>query len=170
MNCVKFFDLNKLAIIFVIYRGGIDKKSHNRYNISEQQPTEPDSHQIYETTLPTLKLLYTSSTILRMRVMAEVCPTCGLPKDLCVCGEIEKEQQRIRIRLETRKFGRPTTVIDGMDEKTTDLADLAHKLKAFCACGGTSKNGLVMLQGDHRDRVREYLIKIGYPEENVELQ
>jgi translation initiation factor 1 (eIF-1/SUI1) len=35
-----------------------------------------------------------------MRVMAEVCPTCGLPKDLCVCGEIEKEQQRIRIRLE----------------------------------------------------------------------
>jgi len=102
--------------------------------------------------------------------MAEVCPTCGLPKDLCVCGEIEKEQQRIRIRLETRKFGRPTTVIDGMDEKTTDLAELAHKLKSFCACGGTAKSGLIMLQGDHRDRVREYLIKAGYPQENIELQ
>ena len=85
--------------------------------------------------------------------MAEVCTTCGLPKDLCVCGEIEKEQQRIRIRLETRKFGRPTTVIDGMDEKTTDLQEMAHKLKAFCACGGTSKGGQIMLQGDHRDRV-----------------
>ena len=99
--------------------------------------------------------------------MAEVCPTCGLPKDLCVCGEIEKEQQRIRIRLETRKFGRPTTVIDGMDEKTTDLASIAQKLKTFCACGGTSKNGLIMLQGDHRDRVREYLIKVGLPRQKT---
>ena len=102
--------------------------------------------------------------------MAEVCPTCGLPKDLCVCGEIEKEQQRIRIRLETRKFGRPTTIIDGIDDKNSNLAELAHKLKGFCACGGTSKGGLVMLQGDQRDRVREYLVKIGYPEENIELQ
>jgi len=101
--------------------------------------------------------------------MAEVCPTCGLPKDLCVCGEIEKEQQRIRIRLETRKFGRPTTIIDGMDDDS-NLASIAQKLKSFCACGGTSKNGQIMLQGDHRERVREYLIKTGYPEENIELQ
>ena len=102
--------------------------------------------------------------------MAEVCTTCGLPKDLCVCGEIEKEQQRIRIRLETRKFGRPTTIIDGIDDKSANLASLAQKLKGYCACGGTSKAGLIMLQGDHRDRVREFLIKIGYPEENIERQ
>jgi translation initiation factor 1 len=62
--------------------------------------------------------------------MAEVCPTCGLPKDLCVCGEIEKEQQRIRIRLETRKFGRPTTIIDGIDDKNSTLHDVSHKLKS----------------------------------------
>jgi translation initiation factor 1 len=115
-------------------------------------------------------LIYAESQWVDEKVMAEVCTTCGLPKDLCVCGEIEKEQQRIRIRLETRKFGRPTTVIDGLDEKTTDLADMAHKLKGFCACGGTSKAGLIMLQGDHRVRVREYLIKIGYPPENIERQ
>jgi translation initiation factor 1 len=102
--------------------------------------------------------------------MAEVCPRCGLPKDLCVCGEIEKEQQRIRIRLETRKFGRPTTIIDGIDDKNTDLSSMAQKLKAYCACGGTSKNGQIMLQGDHRDKVREFLIKAGYPEENIERQ
>jgi translation initiation factor 1 len=115
-------------------------------------------------------LIYPNSQSYGETVMAEVCTTCGLPKDLCVCGEIEKEQQRIRIRLETRKFGRPTTVIDGMDEKTTDLQDMAHKLKAFCACGGTSKGGLIMLQGDHRERVREFLVKIGYPAENIERQ
>ncbi|MEM2119105.1 MAG: translation initiation factor [Candidatus Bathyarchaeia archaeon] len=102
--------------------------------------------------------------------MAEICPTCGLPKDLCACGEIEKEQQRIRVRLETRKFGRPTTIIDGIDEKSTKLGDLAQKLKNFCACGGTAKNGQVMLQGDHREKVRQYLLESGYPEENIELQ
>ena len=102
--------------------------------------------------------------------MAEVCSTCGLPNDLCVCGEIEKEQQKIRIRLETRKFGRPTTIIDGLDDKTSNLQSIAQKLKGCCACGGTHKNGQIMLQGDHRDRVREFLIKTGYPQENVELQ
>jgi translation initiation factor 1 len=56
-----------------------------------------------------------------------------------------------------------------MDDNS-GLADLAQKLKSFCACGGTSKNGQIMLQGDHRERVREFLVKMGYPEENVELQ
>jgi translation initiation factor 1 len=101
--------------------------------------------------------------------MAEVCSTCGLPKDLCVCGEIEKEQQRIRIRLETRKFGRANTIVDGLED-TSGIGELAQKLKSFCACGGTSKNGQIMLQGDHRDRVREFLVKMGYPENNIELQ
>jgi translation initiation factor 1 len=117
-----------------------------------------------------LKLLYTAVTMLCLSVMAEVCSTCGLPKDLCVCGEIEKEQQRIRIRLETRKFGRANTIVDGMDDKNSNLANLAQKLKSFCACGGTSKNGQIMLQGDHRERVREFLVKMGYPEDNIELQ
>jgi translation initiation factor 1 len=101
--------------------------------------------------------------------MAEICPTCGLPKDLCVCGEIEKEQQRIRIRLETRKFGRPITIVDGINDNT-NLASTAKNLKSVCACGGTAKNGQIMLQGDHRKKVQEFLIKLGYPEENIELQ
>jgi translation initiation factor 1 len=117
-----------------------------------------------------LKLLYIPDDNSVLSVMAEVCSTCGLPKDLCVCGEIEKEQQRIRVRLETRKFGRPSTVIDGMEDKNINLATIAQKLKTYCACGGTSKNGQIMLQGDHRDRVREFLIKLGYPTENIEVQ
>jgi translation initiation factor 1 len=102
--------------------------------------------------------------------MADICPTCGLPKDLCVCSEIDREQQRIRIRLETRKFGRPTTIVDGINDKNTNLASTAQKLKGVCACGGTAKNGQILLQGDHREKVREYLIKLGYPEGNIELQ
>ena len=117
-----------------------------------------------------LKILYTAIAIVTLRIMAEICPICGLPKDLCVCSEIDKEQQRIRIRLETRKFGRPTTIVDGIDDKNTNLAGLAQKLKNACACGGTAKNGQIMLQGDHREKVRQYLIKLGYPEQNIELQ
>lgn len=101
--------------------------------------------------------------------MAEICPTCGLPKDLCVCEEIDKEQQRIRIRLETRKFGRPITIVDGLNDNT-NLEGTAKKLKGFCACGGTAKNGQIMLQGDHRERVRDFLVKLGYPADNIELQ
>lgn len=102
--------------------------------------------------------------------MAEICPVCGLPRDICVCGEISKEQQRIRVRIETRKWRREMTIVEGINDKDTDLGRLSQKLKAFCACGGTAKNNQIMLQGDHRERVRSYLIRMGYPEENVEVQ
>ena len=102
--------------------------------------------------------------------MAEICPTCGLPIDICVCEEISKEQQRIRVRLETRKWGKAVTIIDGINDKDANLSRLAQKLKTFCACGGTAKNNEIILQGDHRDKVRSYLIHLGYPEENVETQ
>jgi len=102
--------------------------------------------------------------------MAEVCPICGLPKDLCVCEEISKEQQRIRIRLETRKWGKHMTVIDGIDPKEVKLSRLAQQLKARCACGGTAKNNQILLQGDHREKVREILVEMGFPEDNIEVQ
>lgn len=102
--------------------------------------------------------------------MADICPICGLPEDLCVCGEIGKEQQRIRIRVETRKWRRESTIIDGLSDKDTDLGKLAQTLKGFCACGGTAKNGQILLQGDHREKVRQYLVKLGYPQENIQIQ
>lgn len=102
--------------------------------------------------------------------MAEICPVCGLPRDICVCGEIGKEQQRIRLRLEIRKWRRKSTIIEGIDNKDTDLGRLAQKLKGFCACGGTAKNDQIILQGDHREKARSYLIRMGYPEGNIEVQ
>lgn len=102
--------------------------------------------------------------------MAEICSICGLPLDICVCKEIDKEQQRIRVRIETRKWGKAVTVIDGIDDKNTDLGRLAQKLKTFCACGGTAKNNQIILQGDHRQKVQSYLVGLGYSKENVEVQ
>jgi translation initiation factor 1 len=102
--------------------------------------------------------------------MAEICSTCGLPTDICVCKEISKEQQRIRVRIETRKWGRAVTIVDGINDKDTDLGRLAQKLKTFCACGGTAKNNQIILQGDQRQRVQSYLVELGYSKENVEVQ
>jgi translation initiation factor 1 len=101
--------------------------------------------------------------------MVDICPICGLPKDICVCKEIGKEQQRIRVRLETRKWGKPTTIIEGVNEKNANLSGLTQKLKTICACGGTSKNAQIMLQGDHRQKVHNYLLDAGYNPYNIEL-
>lgn len=101
--------------------------------------------------------------------MAEVCPVCGLPKSICVCETISREQQRIKIKLETRKWGRPVTIIEGLDGEKEDLYKLARKLKSACASGGTVKNGMIILQGDHREKVRDILVSIGHREENIEV-
>ena len=103
--------------------------------------------------------------------MAEICPVCGLPKELCVCGEIAREQQRIRIRFERRKWNRGMTIIEGIEATDMPLSRIAQRLKAYCACGGTAKNNVIMLQGDQREKAKEFLVReLGYPEENIEVQ
>ena len=95
--------------------------------------------------------------------MSEICSKCGLPKDLCVCEAIVKEQQRIRVFIEKRKWGRDVTIVEGIDDKSINLRELAGKLKSKLACGGTEKSGRIELQGDHRDRTAEILAEYGFP-------
>ena len=102
--------------------------------------------------------------------MAEICEVCGLPTDLCVCNEISKDQQRIRVRLERRKWNKPVTVIEGLEAKSVDLGIIAKQLKSFCACGGTAKNSQILLQGDHRDKIADRLISLGFSGANIEVQ
>ena len=61
--------------------------------------------------------------------MAEICPVCGLPKELCMCEEIAREQQTVRISIDSRRYGKTVTVIDGIDENDIDIGDLAKQLK-----------------------------------------
>jgi len=99
--------------------------------------------------------------------MPEICPTCGLPKELCACGAIEREAQKIRVFVESRKFNKPITVIEGITENAKGVAS---QLKARLACGGTYKNNHIELQGDHRKRIKEILVKLGYSEDQIELR
>ena len=102
--------------------------------------------------------------------MAVICKKCGLPNDLCACGELDKEDTRIVIRLETRRFSKTTTMIEGIDPKLSDIQHIVKELKSKLACGGTAKAGFIMLQGDHRDDVKSYLVKFGFTESAIEVQ
>lgn len=98
-----------------------------------------------------------------------VCPKCGLPQELCVCETIAKETQKIKISVETKRYGKYMTIIKGIDTTKIDVKTLMKKLKSKLACGGTYKNDEIELQGDHRERVKDILIKEGFPEEIIEM-
>ncbi len=95
----------------------------------------------------------------------EVCPTCGLPKEICICEDIAREQQEIEIFTDQRRYGKKVTIIDGIDTSDIDISELASELKSKCAAGGTTKNDRIELQGDHIDKVKDYLEKKGFPVE-----
>ena len=102
--------------------------------------------------------------------MSEVCSTCGLPRDLCVCDSLAREEQKITIKLVKRKFGKMNTIVQGMDDKNVKLKDVCKNLKFKLACGGTVKEGVIELQGSHMEKVKEELIKLGFSPETIEIK
>lgn len=96
-----------------------------------------------------------------------MCDVCGLPKEICVCEEIAREQQQIVIRTVSRRYGKLVTVVEGIDTGDIDIENLTKELKSACACGGTQKDGNIELQGDHKNRVKEVLQKMGF---NAEIR
>ncbi|RME55513.1 stress response translation initiation inhibitor YciH [Candidatus Woesearchaeota archaeon] len=102
--------------------------------------------------------------------MSEVCSKCGLPKDLCVCETIAKEEQKIVVSTEKRKFGKTITLVEGVDTKNIDIKDLTKKLKSKLACGGTAKDGVIELQGNHAERVKSFLEDMGFPVSTISIK
>ncbi len=100
--------------------------------------------------------------------MVEIDPITGLPKELGLWDNISKENQKITVFNEKRKFGKKYTIIRGV--KDVDIGDIVKKLKAKFACGGTAKNGQIELQGDHKPRAKKFLIELGFPEETIEIK
>ncbi|HLD40077.1 MAG TPA: translation initiation factor [Candidatus Nanoarchaeia archaeon] len=100
--------------------------------------------------------------------MVGVCNQCGLPEDLCVCEAIAREQQKITVAIEKRKFGKKYTVISGI-KKEANINEIFKALKSKFACGGTAKTGQIELQGDHKSRMKAALVDLGFPEETIEI-
>jgi len=92
------------------------------------------------------------------------------PLDEMLFKEVLKEQQRIRVYIERARYGKLKTIIEGIDEKEFDLEEIAKKLKAKLACGGTVKKGRIELQGDHREKVKQLLAEYGFSEDLIEIE
>lgn len=71
-------------------------------------------------------------------------------------------QQNLRIWLERGKGGKEATVVKGFLGPNDNLEDLAKLLKNKCAAGGSAKDGVIIVQGDHRDKVLKLLLELGY--------
>jgi len=92
----------------------------------------------------------------------EICPKCGIPKEACICETLAKSAQKIKVEKVSKKYGKWVTQVSGIDNKSISLKDVAKQLKSELACGGTIKDKVIELQGDHVKKVREKLIEMGF--------
>ena len=107
------------------------------------------------------RLVYSTGT-------GKICSGCGWPADNCRCSRssaTESVPTRIvaKLRLEKKgRGGKTVTVVDGLPHNAAFLKDLSQDLKRACGTGGAVQEGAVELQGDLRDRVRDFLQKKGF--------
>ena len=94
-----------------------------------------------------------------------MCPGCRAPIARCTCRKPAPPAGDgvVRLFLETKgRGGKGVTVVRGLALAEAELAAIGKKLKAACGVGGTAKDGVVELQGDHRDRLLALLPTLGF--------
>ncbi|HEX2922966.1 MAG TPA: stress response translation initiation inhibitor YciH [Chloroflexota bacterium] len=108
--------------------------------------------------------------------VGRVCPTCGQPEKSCRCrrkpavGQAKQPQQSLskpdgilRVsRDRSHRRGKTVTVITGAPGGPAAIDDLAGTLKRLCGSGGTVKDGVIEIQGDHREQVLSKLLEMGF--------
>jgi translation initiation factor 1 len=95
-----------------------------------------------------------------------MCPTCAKPISDCSCSHDSKSplgDGHVRVSRETKgRKGKGVTLISGLPEDTKSLQKLAKQLKRKCGAGGTLKDGVIEIQGEHRDLLVQELQALGY--------
>lgn len=100
----------------------------------------------------------------------DTCPTCGQPYKQCLCDQAstqrtatKKSDGIVRImRDRKQRGGKTVTVITGVPASNETIATLAQQLKKLCGSGGTVRDGVIEIQGDHCDKVQAKLSELGY--------
>ncbi len=107
-----------------------------------------------------------NSNIIYSSEQGRMCPECGKPIAKCICRQkrgAPKGDGIVRLHRETKgRKGKGVTLITGVSLDHDELRSLAKKLKQKCGSGGTVKNGVIEIQGDHRDMLMIELKKNGY--------
>lgn len=97
---------------------------------------------------------------------ADTCPSCARPRASCICRAAPRAPLGdgiVRVRREVKgRQGRPVTTISGLPLASDALRELASELKRRFGSGGTVKEGVIEIQGDHCDHVVEILGQRGY--------
>ena len=101
-----------------------------------------------------------------------ICPKCRKPASDCTCnGKGKKTQPKplfkpdgiIRIRRETKgRKGKTVTAVFGFELDENSLKALAKQIKQLCGTGGSVKDGVIVVQGDHRETIKGFLTAQGY--------
>jgi translation initiation factor 1 len=96
-----------------------------------------------------------------------MCPGCRRARSGCVCGTAPPAAPgtgQVRVGRETKgRGGKTVTLVRGLPVDATALQDIGKRLRSACGTGGTAKDGVIELQGDHRDRVLAWLQQEGWP-------
>ena len=104
-------------------------------------------------------------------MLEETCKVCGLPKDLCVCDTLEKKEvSSISVSFKKAKFNKYVTIVKLEGASREQLKDLLKDLKRKLACGGSlGEKNEIILQGDHRRKIKDVLVNMGFSEDMIEV-
>jgi len=100
----------------------------------------------------------------------KICPSCQKPVAKCTCKKKKSQSHQnikidgiIRIQREVKgRKGKTVTTISGFQMNDTEIKKLATDLKRRCGTGGSLKNGVILIQGDHRETLLSELVKRGF--------
>ena len=112
-----------------------------------------------------MSLVYSTET-------GRMCPTCRKPLADCVCKSTAKAKPagdgNVRVARESKgRGGKTVTLVRGLPLDADALAALGKQLRSACGSGGTVKDGVIEIQGDHCDKVMQALEQQGYKPKRV---
>ena len=107
------------------------------------------------------------STLVYSTETGRICPDCGKPVDACACGQAKSAavigDGVVRVSRQSKgRGGKTVTLVRGVALDAVALAALGKQLRTACGCGGTVKDGMIEVQGDHVDTVVQALQKLGH--------
>ncbi len=97
----------------------------------------------------------------------EIDPKTGLPSQAIEWEDLAKSSQKIKVTTDKKRYGKIVTVVSGFD-KGIDGKKTAKALKNELACGGTYKDDIIELQGDHTKKIKPILVKLGFEADSIE--